>query len=292
MNTIKSIALITNFNINEKLEVAARVMERIADKAERVMISANFKDRIMRNRLHRSNFSYLAGEEIYKEADLAIVIGGDGSMLDTVRRAAPLGVPVLGINMGRIGYMTELEPEELSLLDKIFSGDYTLESRTMLGVNIVSQKGVVKFRAEALNEAVIANGAAARIIDLELSRGDEVVNTYRADGLVVATPTGSTAYSLSAGGPIVDPQLECLCVTPICPHSLLARPLIFSDGAVLKVKNICVREKVLHLTVDGRLTFDMYYGDEAVITRSETRAVLMRLKEGGFGAKIRLAKLM
>ena len=289
---MKNIALITNYNIPEKLGVAADVMQRIGDRAEQIFIPVSYKERIFRNRLHRSNISYKDADSIYSEADLAIVIGGDGSVLECTRHAAPAGVPVLGINMGRIGYMTELEPEELGLLDSVLEGNYTLDERAMLSVDIVSQGGQKKFHAEALNEAVIANGAAARIIDLELSDGGEVVNTYRADGLVIATPTGSTAYSLSAGGPIVHPNLSCFCVTPVCPHSLLARPLIFPDTASLGVRNICVREKVLHLTVDGRVTFEMYYGDSAIITRSQTTAKLLRVKDGGFGSKIRLKKLM
>ena len=289
---MKNIALITNYNIPEKLGVAADVMQRIGDRSEQIFIPVSYKERIFRNRLHRSNISYKDADSIYSEADLAIVIGGDGSVLECTRHAAPAGVPVLGINMGRIGYMTELEPEELGLLDSVLEGNYTLDERAMLSVDIVSQGGQKKFHAEALNEAVIANGAAARIIDLELSDGGEVVNTYRADGLVIATPTGSTAYSLSAGGPIVHPNLSCFCVTPVCPHSLLARPLIFPDTASLGVRNICVREKVLHLTVDGRVTFEMYYGDSAIITRSQTTAKLLRVKDGGFGSKIRLKKLM
>jgi len=186
----------------------------------------------------------------------------------------------------------ELEMDEIALIDKVFSGEYYLDERAMLSVKIVSDKGQVRFRGEALNEAVIANGSTARIIDLELSDKGGVVNTYRADGLVIATPTGSTAYSLSAGGPIVDPALSCFCVTPVCPHSLLARPLIFPDTAELRVKNICSREKVLHLTVDGRSTAEMYYGDSAIITKSETRAKLLRVKDGGFGSRIRLKKLL
>lgn len=289
---MKKIALITNFNITEKLEAASRVADVIGNRADEIFVPEIYKERIMRSRLHKSRYTYAPVEEIYSSAELVIVIGGDGSMLDAVRHASVSDIPVLGINMGRVGYMTELEMDELELLDNVFDGKYVLDRRAMLSVKIVSSKGTTRFSALALNEAVIANGSTARIIDLELSDGEELVSTYRADGLVVATPTGSTAYSLSAGGPIVDPRLFCICVTPVCPHSLLARPLVFPDSAELRVKNICVREKMLHLTVDGKATFEMYHGDTAVITRASTEAKLLRVKDEGFCSKIRLKKLL
>ena len=289
---MKKIALLTNYNITEKLGAATRVAEVIGDRVDEILVPNNYKDRIFRSRMHKSIYSYKSYDEIYKEAELIIVIGGDGSMLEAARRASVADVPVLGINMGRIGYMTELEMDELHLLDKVFAGEFVLDERAMLTVKIVSEKGAVRFAAQALNEAVIANGSTARIIDFELYDGKELVSAYRADGLVIATPTGSTAYSLSAGGPIVDPRLSCICVTPVCPHSLLARPTIFPDTAELRVKNVCVREKMLHLTVDGRATFEMYYGDAAVITKSDVTAKLLRVKDEGFCSKIRLKKLM
>lgn len=289
---MKKIGLITNYNIPEKLAAAQAVSDKIGERVEEIMIPVSYKDRIFRNRMHKSQFSYKTPDEIYSSAELVIVIGGDGSMLDAARRAAKNAIPVLGINMGRVGYMTEIEMDELYLLDRVFSGEYTVDERAMLTVRIVSDKGQVRFSSDALNEAVIANGSTARIIDIELSDGNELVTNYRADGLVVSTPTGSTAYSLSAGGPIVDPRLSCICVTPVCPHSLLARPMIFPDTAELRVKNICVREKMLHLTVDGKVTFEMYYGDTAVITRSETTARLLRVKNDGFCSRIRLKKLL
>ena len=188
--------------------------------------------------------------------------------------------------------MTELEMNELDLLGEIFKGNYRLDERAMLRVEIKSNKGNSRFTAYALKEAVIANGTTARIIDLELSDNGRLVSEYRADGLVVATPTGSTAYSLSAGGPIVDPKLSCFCVTPICPHSLIARPLIFPDSAILEVKNTCIRERVLHLTVDGRATFDLFFGDTAVITKSALTAKLLRIKNEDFYSKIRMKKFV
>ena len=290
--TMDRIALITNFNIQEKLTAAMRVAEKLEACGKQILIPISHKERIIRNRMHRSCFTYETPEVIYRDAELVIVLGGDGYMLEAARRAAPAGMPILGFNMGRVGYMTELEMDEIDLLDRVFAGEYELDERAMLCVEIESAEGQKKYAAYALNDAVIANGSTARIVDLQLSDNGNLVNTYRADGLVVATPTGSTAYSLSAGGPIIDPKLSCFCVTPICSHSLLARPLVFPDSAVLQIKNTCMREKVLHLTVDGRATFDLFYGETVVVTKSSLHTKLLRVKNEDFYSKIRQKKFV
>ena len=289
---MKKIALITNYNISEKLTAAMTVVDKISEYTEEILVPVSFKERIMRSKNHRKEFKYVSPDELYGMAELMIVLGGDGAMLDTARRVAGIGTPILGINMGRVGYMAELEMDELHLLPKVFEGKYKIDERTMLEAEVITGKGMKKFSEFALNEATITNGNAARIVDLQLSDGDELVYTYRADGLVVATPTGSTAYSLSAGGPIVDPKLSCFCVTPICPHTFSARPLVFPDTAELKVKNICVREKVLKLTLDGRATYDLYYGDSVAIRRSPLSVKLVRVKEQSFYSKIRMKKFV
>ena len=289
---MKTVALITNYNISEKLSAAMQTVEIISPYVEEILIPVTYKERIMRSMNHKSQFSYKNPEEIYSLPEMVIVLGGDGAMLDAARRIAPAGIPILGINMGRVGYMTELEFDEIELIKKVFEGKYKINERSMLEALVESKNGQKKFSGYALNEATVTNGAAARIVDIQLSDGDELVHTYRADGLVVATPTGSTAYSLSAGGPIVDPKLACFCVTPICPHSLSARPLVFPDTANLKVKNICAREKVLHLTLDGRATYDLYYGDVVSIKRSPLTVKLVQIKEQSFYAKIRTNKFI
>ena len=289
---MKTVALITNYNISEKLAAAMKTAEAIMPYVEQILIPVAYKERIMRSMNHKSKFSYRTPEEIYSLPEMAIVLGGDGAMLDAARRIAPAGIPILGINMGRVGYMTELEIDELELITRVFEGKYKINERSMLEASVESRSGQKKFSEYALNEATVTNGAAARIVDIQLSDGDELVHTYRADGLVIATPTGSTAYSLSAGGPIVDPKLSCFCVTPICPHSLSARPLVFPDTANLKVKNICVREKVLHLTLDGRATYDLYYGDVVSIKRSPLTVKLVQIKEQSFYSKIRTNKFI
>lgn len=283
---MKNIAIVTNFNVYEKANAALLVAEELLKYDTRILINSAFKEKIFRMHKNRKEFVYLPIEELFSEADSIVVLGGDGSILDAARRCAPLGKHLLGINLGHLGYMTELDMQDLSPLSRLVVGDYFIDERAMLSVEVYNQNGGRKAESFALNDAVISNGSVARIVDLELYEAGEMVSSFRADGLIVATPTGSTAYSMSAGGPIADPKLECLCVTPICSHSLTARPMLFRDDAILQIKNVCQREKMLFLTVDGRINFELYRGDSVRITRSPMVARLVRLKSGGFYARL------
>ena len=280
------IALITNFNIAEKANAAMQVAKRLFREDCELLIAAFNREKLQRIHKPIGEFHFLPMESVYAEADILIALGGDGTILEVARRAAQRGTPILGINLGRLGYMAELELNELELLEKLFRGEYALEKRSMLRVELFSGNELRSF-CYALNDAVISNGSVSRMIDLELSEGGSMVTTYRADGLIVATPTGSTAYSMSAGGAIVDPRVQCFCVTPICPHSFAARPMIFSDNAVLEVRNICAREKMLYLTVDGRMNFELYRNQVVRVTKSNIQTSLIRLKSYGFYRKLR-----
>lgn len=280
------IALITNFNIYEKASAAVKVGARLLEKECEVLIAAFNREKLVRIHKDREDFRYLPLDAVYAEADILIVLGGDGTILEVARRAAQKGTPILGINLGRLGYMAELEIGELSYLDKLISGDYTLEKRSMLRVELLSAGGELRSFCYGLNDAVISGGSVSRLVDLELCEGGNSVATYRADGLIVATPTGSTAYSMSAGGAIVDSSVPCFCVTPICPHSFIARPLIFSDSSVLEVRNVCAREKNLYLTVDGRMSFELYKNQTVRITKSTMQTNLIRLKPCSFYKKL------
>ncbi len=276
------IALITNYNIADKANAAAAVAGRLIAEGGEVLIAAFNREKLIRTHRHRPEFRYLPLEALYAEADIVIVLGGDGSILEAARRAATRGTPILGINFGRLGYMAELEAGELDALHRLFNGDYTLEHRMMLRVDLLGCGGELKSFCYALNDAVVSNGSVARVIDLELRENGEAVTTYRADGLIIATPTGSTAYSMSAGGAIVDPTVPCFCVTPICPHSFAARPLIFPDRSVLEIRNICAREKMLYLTVDGKMSFELLRGQTVRVTRSKLETKLIRFRKSGF----------
>ena len=281
------IALLTNFNISEKANAAMKVADRLLQNDCEILIAAFNREKILRMHKGREEFRYLPIESVYEEADMLVVLGGDGTILEAARRAAQRATPILGINLGRLGYMAELELQEIERLDGLFSNEYEIEERSMIRVELLGAGGELRSFCHALNDAVISNGSMPHMIDLELFESGESVTTYRADGLIVSTPTGSTAYSMSAGGAIIDPRAACVCVTPICPHSFTARPLIFSDSSLLEIKNICTREKKLYLTVDGRMNFEFYHNQRARITKSPLKTRLIRFKKCGFFRKLR-----
>ncbi len=206
--------------------------------------------------------------------DLIVVLGGDGTLLSVARRHAG-GPPLLGVNLGRLGFLTEIARDQLypTLVD-VLAGDFEVEPRSLFEVALERADGRVQ-RYLALNDAVITKTALARIIELRLTVDGRPVSTYRADGLVVSTPTGSTAYNLSAGGPILHPLLPVAVLTPICPHTLTLRPLVVPDTSVIEVALETPRESV-YLTVDGQEGDSMRQGDRVRISRHARPARLVR----------------
>lgn len=287
-----NIALITNYNISEKAAAAMIVAERLVKHGVKLLIPSNYRERIERMHRQRAYTNFESLQNVYNTADMIIVLGGDGTIMESARKAALRRTPVLGINLGRVGYLAELEMNELHLLDHVMEGKYRLDERTMLNAEIISAGGhKTKQVGYALNDAVISNGFVSRIIDLQLSEGGTFINNYRADGLIISTPTGSTAYSMSAGGPVADPRISCFCVTPVCPHMLSARPILFPDDAVLEVKHVCKREKVLYLTLDGKLNYELMRNDVVRITKSELTTAIIRVKDRSFYDKLRQKSL-
>ncbi|MFH1626478.1 MAG: NAD(+)/NADH kinase [Pseudomonadota bacterium] len=184
--------------------------------------------------------------------DMIIVLGGDGTLLSVARVIGNRRVPILGVNLGGLGFLTATTLDELyPVLERVIRGDFTTSNRTTLSV-CVHREGKKVHDYRVLNEVVITKGALARIVDLETSINDTYLTTFKADGLILSTPTGSTGYSLSAGGPIVYPPLHCIVVTPICPHTLTNRPLILPDNVTVKVVLISKNEDVF-VTLDGQV---------------------------------------
>ena len=284
---IKKVLIITNFNIYEKANAALKVAEKLSLLGCELFTLFYNKERLSRYNRSKPEFTYLSADEAYGVVDAVIVLGGDGTILESARRAAPHGTYVLGLNLGRLGYMAELEMSEITRLESIVSGDYKIETRSMLNIEILNTDGSVRKNEYALNDAVLSNGTISRIVDTELYEGGIYIGSYRSDGMIISTPTGSTAYSLAAGGAIVDPRLNCLCVTPICPHSLYARPLIFPDRACIEIKNNCPREKTLFVTVDGRVNYELLLGERIRVTRSPLSTSFVRIKDDSFYDRLR-----
>lgn len=218
-------------------------------------------------------------DTLFSGADLIVALGGDGTLIHAAKHAARFGLAVLGINCGHLGFMAGMEAEDLSALDSLCNGDYEISHRMMLEVTVHKADGDCVLHA--LNEAVISRGNPSRMIRLSVLSDERPVVSYRADGVIVATPTGSTAYSLSAGGPIVDPAVNCLLVTPICPHSLHTRPYIFAENAQLTVKPESEGREV-YLTVDGEEAVALAQGDTVSVRRDALTARVLRLRPAAF----------
>jgi NAD+ kinase len=212
--------------------------------------------------------------DLARRVDLLVVLGGDGTLLSVARHAAA-SVPILGVNMGELGFLTEItEGEALELLGRVLAGRYEIEQRMTLAA-VLERRGRTVRRYRALNDVVVSNGALARIVNLTISVDGHPFTTYRADGVIVATPTGSTAYSLSVGGPIVEPSLATLLVSPISPHTLSNRPVVLRPDARIRIAIPRGQQDVV-LTVDGQEGMPLAGGDVLVVRRGRHPVSLVR----------------
>lgn len=216
----------------------------------------------------------VAGEEIPSQADLVVVLGGDGTLISVARLVGKRQVPIMGVNLGSLGFLTEIPVSGLfGALEAYLSGHCSISERMMLSVSL-NRGGEEIGTYEALNDAVINKGAPAKIITLETSVDGSPLAVFKADGLIVASPTGSTGYSLSANGPIVDPALDCLIITPICSHTLTNRPIVVGAGTKITVTLDSRVENVM-LTLDGQVGVPLEYRDVVVVSRAEHRTRLI-----------------
>lgn len=214
-------------------------------------------------------------------AAAVVCLGGDGTILHTAKAATRHGVPVLGVNIGNMGFMAELESSELSLLSRLATEDYAIDNRMMLDVSVYRDRSIV-FHDVCLNDVAITKGAMGRIVRLRVKCDDVQAMEYGGDGLIVATPTGSTAYSLSAGGPIVEPDAHGILITPICAHDIASRCVVASDRRTITVHLPADSRRNAYLSVDGGKTLRMNAGDYARICRSRLSTKLIRLKNRNF----------
>ena len=214
-------------------------------------------------------------------ADLLICFGGDGTILHAARDATLHSVPILGVNTGSVGFMAELERSELPLLAPLAHGMYTIEERMMLDVKVLRGDKVI-IQDLALNDAVISKGSMARVAEMEVLADRVKVTSITGDGVIVATPTGSTAYSMSAGGPIVEPTSKSIILTPVCAHQLAARAMVLAPERVVTVQLPRGNRKYLYLSVDGGKAVRLTGGDRVEIGRSERYTQLLRLADRSF----------
>lgn len=210
-------------------------------------------------------------------AELIIVVGGDGSILDASVTAIERDIPILGVNLGKVGYLSEVEPDNLDILSRLFSSNYTIEEKMLLSVAHHSFGTVERSSRLAVNDVIISHDTFLGIADFILENGNADSVKYRADGLILSTPAGSTAYSLSAGGPIVSHDIDCIVATPICPHSFFNRSIIFKDDEVIKIRN--VSNTVLNISIDGRYFTSLSNSDECVINMSEKKLKVLTFLE-------------
>lgn len=218
--------------------------------------------------------------ELIENCDIVIVVGGDGTTLNVAKAASLHNKLTLGINAGRLGFMSGLERDELSLLNRLVSGEYEVEKRMMINARLMSENGIQDFIC--LNDAVITRGDLARLIDVTVKSDGRVITKNRADGMIIATPTGSTAYSMAAGGPVVSPDNSCFVVTPICPHSLVNRSIVFSSDKELEITVENDKNNTSYLSIDGEKSVTVTKNSKIIISKSEYVAKLIKIKPDSF----------
>jgi len=273
-NTIRSVAVFAKPGTREGLRVARDLGDWLGERGIRVRY-----DTATARALKRKD-GIRAGE-LPPRTDLVIVAGGDGTLLSAVRTAGPRGVPILGVNFGGLGFMTELQPEEtFAGLERVLAGTFAIEERAALLVKLV-RKGRAIASTMVLNDAVVTKTALARMLVLAVTVDGEPVATYTSDGLIVATPTGSTAYNLSAGGPILDPRMSAVLITPICPHAMTYRPVVVPGTVRIDVV-LESRTEEAYLTLDGQVGHPMRTGDAIAVTRHERPVRLVRVAGRGY----------
>ena len=284
MFQVEKIMIVPNSAKDNNFDYLRDVINIIGKRAE-IYISEKYSAYGIKNVL-------FADEKIiYSKVDLILVLGGDGTLLSAANDAAFYEIPVLGVNLGRLGFLAEVERSEIrSCLSKVFAGEFFIEDRIMLSA-CVRRGNEKKAEFDALNDIVVTKGVNATLMNFDINICGEFVDDYKSDGIILSTPTGSTAYSLSAGGPLVSPDLEAILITPICPHKLYSRALVVSANDTIEIKTNADEIFCAAVMADGQKKSDIKEGDILEVKRSDKVTKLVRLTEKGFYSKLR-QKLM
>ena len=265
---IQQIVVVTKEGIPEGLRIASDLEPWLKERGLSVHYDAETARALGWN-------SGVSRDDLPSDADLIIAVGGDGTLLSVARSAGPLGIPILGVNFGSLGFLTELQPDELlGGLEAVLSGDFTIDERQTLRVRHLREDRELQ-QYSVLNDAVITKAALARMITIEVFVDGKGVATYTSDGLIVSTPTGSTAYSLSAGGPILDPRMRAFVITPICPHHMTYRPLVVPGDVEIRATLRDTEE--VYLTLDGQIGLPFHGEDSLCIDKHPCPTRLVRV---------------
>lgn len=277
---MKTIGIVMNKDKTNAWLIAKELVRLLEEKQAGVYI-----DHVVAAHIGRQDLA-LPIHEFHQVVDLIFVLGGDGTLIGLAREIAPYSIPILGINLGHLGFLSESEPDDLpDAVDRILHGDYCVEERMMLETE-VRRAGEIIHHSVALNDIGIAKGSFGRMIKCHVYADDLFAGTYNGDGIIISTPTGSTAYSLSAGGPIVVPHINVMLLTPVAPHSLTARPLVLPAEGVLQVK-VDATHTDIGLTIDGQIGYPLELEDEIIIRRSSHITSLIKWKERSFFEVVR-----
>jgi NAD+ kinase len=258
------LGVVARLDVEEAVELAGKIVEFLLEKNVETLLDSELASKL-------NKYQNIASDLKDMDVDMVIAVGGDGTVLRTQGFINKKKIPLFGINMGAVGFLTEIDPDEtLTALEQVLDGNYFVEKRTQL------QVWHNKELHSALNEVVLMTQKPAKMLHIEISVDDEVVEELRADGIIIATPSGSTAYSMSAGGPIVDPRVGAFIIVPICPFKLGARPTVVPDDSVIKVKFLREGKKAVAV-IDGQLEEEINYMDEMIFKKSDDSAYFVRL---------------
>ena len=266
------ISIIPNMEKVNTSENLTRIFEKLSSLNADICMNADnykyFKDLSIQ--------WYDNDSDMFLNSDICIVLGGDGTIIHAAKNAAIYNKPVLGINVGRLGFLAGLEIDEIDKLDALFNNKYKIERRMMLEISTDDKTEY------ALNDVVISKSIPGRIADFKLLLNEKPIVSYRADGIIVSTPTGSTAYSLSSGGPVIDPQMQCILATPICSHSLVSRSILFRDDSKLSVYVPSYSVEKGSITIDGQYIEQLEYNQNVNIKKADKYALIIRIKDANF----------
>lgn len=271
---LKKIGIVVGKNKDIDYKETSLIAEKLLEKGLQVVVAPEIKAGL--------NIDATESDSVYKDSDFIICVGGDGTFLTAARGAFPYKKPILGVNKGTVGFLAEVETSEIGMaVDKIFAGEYHIQPRMVLNVEVI-RNGRGVYKNIAINDAVVSRMALSRIIRLKVMMDGEFVDSYASDGVIISTPTGSTGYSLSAGGPIVSPDMRLMLVSPICPHILYSRSFVIADTKTITISIAGSKEVDAILTLDGQEGFPIEPWDVVSVGASKDNVYFASVKQMNF----------